>query len=73
MRRIMSESNGRYSQVLEIGEKVNRVTYSEYGEVLYEGVAHNIVDTGDVLMFNSPTGKKYHFVKYIKNNNTSNI
>lgn len=57
---------GDYSQTLRISINGgdNTVEVKKGGEVMYNGIARMIEDTGDVLKFVDFSGKKHEYVKY---------
>jgi len=69
MKHVMTQSIGGYSQTIVIGTNENTVKVSRDGNVLFDGLASAITDTGNELKFKDENLKDYRFIKY--NINTS--
>lgn len=63
---VLSEGNGHYHQTIKIGgsEAGNTLEIMRGREVIYNGVAKNIVDSGSVISFTTPEGENRTIQKY---------
>ena len=65
MNMILSYSRMGYSQTIRVhNNKDNEVKIICDNEIFYDGIAQNIVDTGNKLTFEDKNGKEYEFIKF---------
>jgi hypothetical protein len=63
---ILSESNGDYHQTIKIGyPEGNHLEIRRDSEIIYDGIANHIIDSGNTITWKTPEGEQKEIRKYV--------